>query len=143
MFGDEVGVDGLFVVGGVGVAFPGVHGEAAGGEFEFVDGLAEAAVGDAVLGAEFDEDTGMEEFDEEHGEGRVFGPAGFLVEAAGKAGQELGSKRVEGGRHEDSLHDRKKRKLKRKIESERTLTATEKTGLLWMAGPARCRRYQS
>ena len=86
------------------VAFPGVHGVAVGGEFQFLDGLAEAAVGDAMLRAEFDDDARVEAFNEEHGEGCVFRPAGFFVQSAREAGKELGVEWVEGDGHVDSLH---------------------------------------
>ena len=101
---EKVAVDGLLVMGGVGVAEPRVDGIAAGGELQFLDGLAEGAVGDAVLGAEFDEDARLEELREEHGEGRVLDPSGFSVQALGKEGEQRVVEGVEYRQHGDSLH---------------------------------------
>src|ERR1700758_4793837 len=86
---------GFFIAVGVGVAEPGVHGIAARWEFQFGDGLAEGAVGNAVLGAEFDDGAGTQHLDESHGEGHVFGPAGFFVHALWGTVEKLPIERVE------------------------------------------------
>jgi len=101
----EIEIDGFLIVEGVGVAEPGVYGIAARGEFQFDDGLTEGAVRNAVLGAEFDDSARMQHFDEGHGEGYVFGPAGFFVHALGRAIEELPVERVEFGGHVSMVHE--------------------------------------
>jgi hypothetical protein len=109
----QVEIDGFFVVVGVDVAEPGVHGIAAGGKFEFRDSLAKGAIGDAVLGAEFHHGAGMKHFGERHGEGDVFGPAGFFVHSLGKAVEELPIERIELGAHVSILHEMRLQQIDR------------------------------
>jgi len=96
---------GFFVVVGVDVAQPSVNGVAAGGEFQFGHGLAEGTIGDAVLGAEFDQDTGAQHFGERHGEGDVLGPAGFFVHSLRETIEELPIERIEFGGHAPIVHE--------------------------------------
>lgn len=101
---EEVAVDGFLVMGGVGIAEPGVNRIAAGRKLQLLDGLTEGTVGDAVLGTEFEEDAGLQKFGEEQGEGRVFDPSRLSVQAAGKVGEQRVVEWVEYRRHGDSLH---------------------------------------
>jgi len=101
---EDVPVDGLLVMGGVGIAEPRVDGKAARGEVQFLDGLTKGAVGDAVLGAEFDEDARLQELGEEHCEGRVFDPSGFFMKSVGNVGEQRVVEGVEYRQHGDSLH---------------------------------------
>ena len=70
--------DGAGDAAGLIVAFPCVDGVAFGAEVEFVDGLAEGAVGDAVECAELDEGARTHGADEIHRKGDMLGPAGNL-----------------------------------------------------------------
>ena len=101
----EIEIDGFPVMVSVGVAEPGVDGIAVGGELQFSDGLAESAVGDAVLCAEFDDGAGMKHLDEGHGEGGVLGPAGFFVQALGRTVEELPVEGIELGAHGSMVHE--------------------------------------
>ena len=80
----------------MGVAGPGVDGEAASVEFERVDGLAKRAVGIALGGTEFDEEARAGELDKGERERDVLYPGGDIREQTRALRDDGEIQRIEG-----------------------------------------------